>query len=228
MKQVVLRPYYWFLDYVYALRYQLFSIRDHETAVRYRNNGKNVVVLIPGIYENWHFMKPVAKALYDAGYDVHVIDGLGYNRGTVEAMASLVKVYIDENKLTDIVLVTHSKGGLVAKYLLSVNNEPKTIKGAVAINAPFSGSRYAYILPFRSLRIFIPTSPILLTLAKDRIVNDQIVSIYGVFDPHIQGGSHLDGAQNVQLPVYGHFRVLNDSRVHAAIIHNVAALMNLY
>lgn len=225
MKQLILRPYYWFLDYVYALRYQLFSIRDHETAVHYRNSGKDVVVLIPGIYENWHFMKPVAKVLYDAGYDVHVIDGLGYNRGTVETMASLVKDYIDTNKLTNIVLVTHSKGGLVAKYLLSVYNETKVFKGLVAINAPFSGSRYAYILPFRSLRIFIPTSPILLTLAKDRIVNDRIVSIYGIFDPHIPGSSHLEGAQNIQLPVYGHFRVLDDSRVHEAIVKNVAQLM---
>lgn len=218
------KAYYWILDYIYALRYQLLSIFDHEESVHYQHRGQQTVVLIPGIYENWHFMKPIAQSLYDANYDVHVIDGLGYNRGTVEAMAEVVSTYIVTHNLKDVILVSHSKGGLVGKYLLSAYNQKRSIKGLVALNAPFSGSRYAYVLPVRSLRMFIPTSPILTTLAKDRLVNSQIVSIYGIFDPHIPGGSKLEGAHNIQLPTYGHFRTLSDSAVHSTIIDTISRL----
>lgn len=222
MRRSFLNLYYWILDYIYVARYFSLSSIDHESAERYRNENKEPVLLIPGVYENWHFMKPIAKSLYEAGYDIHVINELGNNRGDIEKMAEIVHKYILAHNLTHFVLVTHSKGGLIGKYLLSTYNKNESIKGLIALNAPFSGSRYAYLLPIRSLRIFTPTSPALLALSKDRIVNKKIISIYGKFDPHIPGGSNLEGAQNIQLETYGHFRPLNDPRVHREIIKAIS------
>jgi len=66
-----------------------------------------------------------------------------------------------------------------------------------------------------SLRIFIPNDPTILALTREAAVNPRIVSVYGRFDPHIPGGSRLDGAKNVQLDTGGHFRILAHPRVFA-------------
>ena len=223
--RIILYPFYWFLDYWYVARMQLLSLFIRNNPEKYRNKNGYPILLIPGVYENWRFISPIAKVLFKEGYDVRVIAGLGYNRGTVEAMADVVAEYIQTNKIQNAIIVSHSKGGLIGQYLLSFMKSPYEIKGLVSLNAPFTGSRYAYLLPFRSLRIFIPNSKILKYLALNRTVNNKIISIYGLFDPHIPTGSNLEGAENVQLPIYGHFRVVNDARVHEAILSSIKKIV---
>jgi pimeloyl-ACP methyl ester carboxylesterase len=169
-------------------------------------------------------MKPIARVLYHEGYPVHVIEGLGYNRGTVEAMANVVSTYVQEHNLRDCVIVAHSKGGLIGKQLLVQYEAQKIFRGMVAISAPFAGSRYAQLFPLRSLRMFIPDAPLLRALAKNDRVNARIVSIYPAFDPHIPGGSHLQGARNIQVQMYGHFRIIKDRRMHREIIKGMNKL----
>ncbi len=221
MKKIINNFYYWGLDYLYVARKQLNAFFDHTSLDQYRTKGGQTVILIPGVYESWHFMQPIAKMLSSKGYDVRIIDGLGYNRGSVENMAEIVRTYIAENKLKDIAIVAHSKGGLIGKYLLSIFKGTSTVKVLIALNTPFSGSRYAYLIPHKPLRVFAPTSKLLLTLAEDSEVNNKIVSIYSAFDPHIPGGSKLDGAKNIQLKTYGHFRIMNSPEVHSEIIKNI-------
>jgi len=225
MKQLVTDLYYWALDYLYVTTEQLKSVMSRDNPEQYRVVNGTPVLLIPGVYENWRFMRPVARLLSTKGYDVHIVDGLGYNRGTIEQMGELVASYITEHNLTQVVIVAHSKGGLIGKYVLSKMKASGITLGLIALNTPFSGSRYAYVLPLRTLRVFIPNSKALLLLAKDKVVNSQIVSIYGIFDPHIPGGSKLTGAKNVQLQTYGHFRIMNSPDVHAAILENISLLM---
>lgn len=221
MKNLFIYGYYWFLDYVYVTKEQIASIFSRSSPDKYRTSGGSPVLLIPGVYENWRFMHSIALLLFNHGYDVHILDGLGYNRGSVEDMSTIVTSYIREHALSNVVLVTHSKGGLIGKLVLSTMAEKGFVKGLVAINAPFSGSKYAYVLPLRSLRIFIPNSKILVSLAQDTLINKFIVSIYGKFDPHIPNGSKLDGAKNIQLDTYGHFRVLNDPYVCKAVLESI-------
>ena len=94
----------------------------------------------------------------------------------------------------------------------------------VALNTPFGGSVYAYLLPLASLRMFAPTSALLTLLSKDEAANRRIYSIYGIFDPHIPGGSFLKGATNIRLPTYGHFRIIKDRKVHEALLDAVKTL----
>lgn len=224
VKQVFTNFYYWVLDYVYVAQKWIGSLFDQTDPDHYRRKGAPSIILIPGIYENWHFMKPVIEILFANNYDVHVIDRLKYNRGTVEDMAAIVDAYITQHDIANVVLVTHSKGGLIGKYLLVTHNTNGYIKGLIALHAPFSGSRYAYLSPLKSLRSFTPHSKILTMLAKDTIANKNIISLYGIFDPHIPGGSSLDGARNIKLPTYGHFRTLNDPRVHATILQCIQSI----
>ncbi|MFI7482937.1 esterase/lipase family protein [Kocuria sp. M1R5S2] len=217
----------WALDYAYALRWQAAGALGRWDPAHYRapgDHGGPRVVLIPGIYESWTFMLPVAGLLREHGHDVHVVEDLGFNTGTIEEMAARVDRYVRAQGIESCVLVAHSKGGLIGKHLLAHHNARTVIHGLVAVNTPFSGSALARLLPLRTVRVFLPRSPELSALSTHRAVNRDIVSVYGRFDPHIPGGSRLDGARNVQLDVRGHFRPLNDPGVHRAILDGIGSL----
>lgn len=215
--------FYWVLDYLYVARVLLLSPFRRTPPEHYLHDSgdKPAIILIPGIYESWYFMKSIADALAIAGYAVHVVDGLGYNRGTVEDMAVVISEYIHRHGLADCIIVAHSKGGLIGKQVLMHHNEHGPIKGLVALNTPFSGSPYARLVPLNSVRVFVPGSDTLARLGQDQAANQKITSIYGRFDPHIPGGSFLEGARNVQLSTYGHFRILNDRRIQKAVVEAV-------
>jgi hypothetical protein len=203
---------FWFLDYVFAVRWQVRGMLDRTDPKRYLDGDKVPIVLLPGIWETWHFLRPLAEHLHAAGHPVHVLAALGWNGGTVDGASSLVQTYLREQDLADAVLVAHSKGGLIGKWTMLFGDPDRRILRMVAIVTPFSGSRYAPYLPLASLRAFSPKDPTTVRLGADHAVNDRITSIYGVFDPHIPGGSALPGATNIQLPVTGHFRILADPR----------------
>jgi len=216
----------WGRDYVYATRRQASGLvrRSNPKAYRQSDTAKPSVLLLPGIYETWAFMRPVAKLLRAQGYDVHAVVDLGHNGGTIEDMAALVDAYVRREALDRCILVAHSKGGLIGKLLLTRHNAGGTIQGLVTLNTPFQGSPLARLLPLPAIRLFLPNSPELADLGANHQVNQNIVSIYGRFDPHIPGGSHLEGAHNVQLGTRGHFLPLSDTRAHSAILDGIRLL----
>lgn len=210
----------WLVDYLYAGYWQVRAILkpgSRRDLLDGADPYAGPVVLIPGIWETWEFLIPVAEHLHRAGHPVHTISGIGYNRGTIAAMSALVSAYLTEADLHGVILLTHSKGGLIGKHVMSASPEASRVERMIAISAPFSGSIYARYAPIRSLRTFSPRDADLLTLAANLSVNARIVSIYSSFDPHIPGGSHLPGAANVKLATMGHFRLLNDPSLLNAV-----------
>ncbi|HEY0375229.1 MAG TPA: alpha/beta hydrolase [Amnibacterium sp.] len=208
----------WALDYRYAVVHQVEAVLDRTDPARYRIGGtRRPVVVLPGIWETWHFLKPMIEHLHDAGHPVHVLAELGWNGGSVDAAAELAVHHLRDHDLTDVMLVAHSKGGLIGKATMLDAVEGRRVDAMAAISTPFSGSVYARYAPIRSIRAFSPRDPTTLRLAANRAVNARITSIYGEFDPHIPGGSELPGATNVRVPVGGHFRILADDRTLSAL-----------
>lgn len=223
------RGWAWALDYAYVGYWQAHGFLFRVDPAQYLTPppdappGKVPVLLIPGIYETWQFMRPVARHLHLAGHPVHVVQKLGYNRGTVEQMARMAAAYLEEFDLTDVVVVAHSKGGLIGKFLMTMPDAGARITRLVAVNTPFSGSIYAEFFLLPSIRAFSPRNRTLRTLRAKLDLNSRITSIYGRFDPHIPGGSHVEGARNVQLDTMGHFRPIADERVLREIDRALAA-----
>lgn len=213
------RGWAWMLDYAYVGFWQAQGFVFRIDPDRYLTPpedapaGKLPVLLIPGIYENWQFMRPIARYLHRAGHPVHVVEKLGYNLGTVEDMARVAGNFLEEKDLTDVVVVAHSKGGLIGKFLMTMPDAGPRISRLVAVNTPFSGSIYASFFILPSIRAFSPRNPTLRALRSKSDLNSRITSIYGRFDPHIPGGSFVEGARNVQLETMGHFRPIADKRV---------------
>jgi triacylglycerol lipase len=175
------------------------------------------VILVPGVYENWQFLRPLAEALSAKGHPVHTVAPLGYNRGRIDRMALLVQQYLVEQDLSGAVVVAHSKGGLIGKQLMLLPEGGRRVDRMVAVNTPFSGSVYANFFVLPSIRAFSPRNKFLRRLQESSDVNARITSVYSRFDPHIPGGSYLPGARNIQLETMGHFRPIGDRRLLAVL-----------
>lgn len=217
----------WLLDYLYVAYWQIHALlfpADHRRFLKGTRPGAAPVVLIPGIWETWQFLHPIAERLHAAGHPVHRVKGFGYNHGRVPDMAQVVARYLEEHDLRGVLLVAHSKGGLIGKYLMSTSEQAWRVERMTAINTPFSGSAYARYVPVRRLRDFSPRNAGLLRLAEDQEVNRHIASVYSVFDPHIPEGSYLEGAVNIQLEAMGHFRPIGDPRLLEVVEGQVTGL----
>ena len=203
----------WMQDYWYVTYWLTRALIGRGTPDQFlqpRTGPKPPILLIPGVYESWRFLQPLADHLYRAGHPVHVLDKLGYNTGAIPAMADIVGEYLQRLDLKDVTIVAHSKGGLIAKYVLAEPGTFDRVNRVIAINTPFAGSKYAYLFLVRSVRMFTPRGPLIRQLQANLIVNSKISSLYSVFDPHIPETSHLPGAENIVLPTIGHFRPIGD------------------
>lgn len=208
---------WWTADYVYAVVWQVRATFNTTDPATFHSGHRTPIVVVPGIWESWKFMQPLITSLHDRGHPVHVVEPLRLNGRPVIDAAGHIDRYLDDHDLEDALLVAHSKGGLIGKYVMVHGRAASRLRGMVAVAAPFSGSLYARYLLVPSLRIFSPTNKIIRALTLEQSVNSRIVSVFGLFDPHIPGGSRLDGAKNVRLETGGHFRVLAHPRVVAEI-----------
>ena len=204
------------VDYAWAYRLRLSSLRARDPS-RLAGGTRRPVLLLPGVYETWHFLEAVGEHLGALGHPVHVVPTFGRNLRPIAEMAALAGDYLEANDLTDIAIVAHSKGGLIGKTLMLGTSHGSRIASMVAITTPFAGSDYAHLVPIRTLREFVPTHDTIVSLASNAEVNARITSIYSSWDPIIPNGSVLEGAVNIELPVTGHFRILNRPDLLAAV-----------
>ncbi|SFR68057.1 hypothetical protein SAMN05428970_0332 [Agromyces sp. CF514] len=224
------------LDELYAGSRQLALLGGSRRARSWRHgdDGLPQVVLLPGVYEHWTFMRPLGNALNRAGHRVRVVRGLSMNRLPIATTAAraVAALAAEPAPPAGRVFVAHSKGGLVAKHVLMDQERAEAagappdvgVLGAVTICTPFAGSRYARMFVNRTMRDLIPEDETIVLLGGTASVNARIVSVFGLFDPHVPEGSVLEGATNVQVQAAGHFRILKAPEAAAAVVEGIALL----
>jgi pimeloyl-ACP methyl ester carboxylesterase len=236
---------WWILDELTALAMQLATPFRMRPPARYRRGdpGLPTVVLLPGVYEHWSFLRSIADELSRAGHRITVVRGLGPNRrpvaDTSERIArALARVPAPR---AGRIIVSHSKGGLIAKHLLlgdesgeggeggrrpgSVRGPGLGLLGIVTVCTPFAGSSRARIFLDPSIRAFLPDDETIVQLGAAASVNGRIVSVFGTYDPHVPSGSVLEGATNIRVPVAGHFRILLARETRRAVRDGVGMLV---
>ena len=206
----------WALDYLDAAALHVRAVAGGwRVPAHYAHGepGKPTIVLIPGVYERWNFLKPIADRLWEDGHPISIVHGLGYNLRPIVDTSDRLAAALSRVRANPAgrIIVAHSKGGLVGKHLMLSRREDLGVRGLVAVCTPFAGSRYAKYVLGQTLRAFSPTNDTIVLLGRNSSVNAEIVSIFGPFDPHVPDGSVLVGATNVQLPVSGHFRILHSA-----------------
>lgn len=208
-------------DYPNALRIRVAGLRGGPIPADYATGAERPVLLLPGIYETWHFLRPAADVLHADGHPVHVVDGIGRNGRPVPWVADQVRRLLVARALREVVIVAHSKGGIVGKHLLvdelAQPDAERRIAHLIAIASPFAGSSMARLAPVGGLRAFLPGDALLGRLAAERAADARITSIAPRVDPHIPEGSRLEGAENIEIDTIGHFRVLTDPRTLDAV-----------
>ena len=169
------------------------------------------------------FLKAIADPLSLKGHPIYTLEHLGYNTKTIHHSAKLIRELIDNEKLQNVVIIAHSKGGLIGKHILAFNNLDGKIKKLIAIATPFGGSHAAKLIPHKPAKELHPKSEIIKTLQAIKNVNSKIVSIFGVFDNHVWPRSScvLDGAKNIETNAYGHHKILFNKKVRDIIITEV-------
>ncbi len=176
------------------------------------------LVLLPGIWERWQYLVPLARALHAYGHPVHLIPALGSNGGALDPAAAVVVRFLAEHELSGVILVGHSKGGLIGKLVMLDPAAGARVRGMVALGTPFGGSSLARSIFRRTpLGVFSPKARAITDLSARRDVNARIVSLLPTHDQVIPEGSRLEGARNVTLDVAGHFRPMRDHTVHETI-----------
>jgi hypothetical protein len=216
-----LRPAVRAADYAWIVAAQLrAAVRPPDPAAWWAGD-RVPVILLPGVYETWGVLTDLARALHAAGHPVGTVPTLGRNAAGLVESAGLVGDRLRQLGADQVLLVAHSKGGLIGRLLLADPVAGAPILGMVALNTPFAGSGLARWFPARAIRELAPDHPQLRAAAAERAVPARIVSLYAPFDPHVPEGSVLPGARNVPLPVDGHFSPLGDARVHRLVVANL-------
>jgi len=172
------------------------------------------VLLIPGVFESWLYLRAIGERLAARGHPVHRVAELGLTHRPIDRAARLLGDYVVERGLRDVVLVTHSKGGLIGKAMLLADADAaatpreRRLERLITVNTPFRGTPVARwgLGPWREFR---PEAAIIRSLGARTEVNDRITSLVSAVDQYVPRAiAHLDGAENVVLDRVGHFRVL--------------------
>jgi pimeloyl-ACP methyl ester carboxylesterase len=206
------------------------------------------VVLIPGVLGKWGFMKHLGDQISLLGHPVYVIPKLGYNVFSIPTSAQKLKVVIAhvfpslghtipkvqkgaehvkallaKENLKGVVLVAHSKGGLIGKYFLAHYNSDQRVLGMVAVATPFTGSRLAKFIPITAIKEMQTDSKIIHDLEAHTKANQSIISIIPEYDNHVwaEKGSFLAGAQNIEVLVHGHHKALFDKQVIDLVLKSI-------
>ena len=187
------------------------------------------VVLLPGIWEPWRFLLPLARRLHAHGHPVHPLPGLGWNGRPLDE--SLARAHRDLERLASgglrhAVLVAHSKGGLIGALLLAAREDAgdgrpalPRLDGLVAIGTPFAGSSLAVPAVRRTpLGMFEPDGQDVRRIAELTGVTDRLVSLGSAWDEMIPQGTRVTGATNLTLPATGHFLPV-DAAATARVVH---------
>ncbi len=211
--------FYWMLDCCHlvkrsAVMYLFFAPPKHHLGHIVKN--KNPVVIIPGILGRWSFMRPLVNALSLDGHPIYVVKNLKNNLINIPASAKIVGEFIKEHNLKNAILLTYSKGGLIARYLIEYHASKDKVVGVIAIATPFSGSSMAKLIPQKAFLELLPDSFIIKKLQSNKQYNNKIISIIPFYDNLIwaEKGSWLDGAlQNIKVGVSGHHKILSDKEV---------------
>ncbi len=213
---------HWIIDYAYRVRgeVQMYRYRKVPTHFPISKQRKSPIIFLSGFTLRWGFLKHLADQLSLDDYPVYVVQELKNNIGDIPKSAAKVKTIMDINNLKNVIIIGHSKGGLIGKYLLIHHNQDNQIKTVIAIASPFSGTTLARKIPFPSFKEVADKSKMIKEMATNNKVNSKIISVFPAFDNHVwpQGSSFLQGAKNVELKVKGHHRIVFDKGTQQVII----------
>lgn len=205
-------------EYVQMEWLQVLSWFYPDPPQEWKNGTKGDIILIPGFYEPWTFFRFLGYRLNEKGYRIRTIPGL-HGRMSVAEAAVEVEGFMAKEGLTDVVLLSHCKGGLVAKYCMDQLDHANRVARSVSLSTPYGGTRIGH-LRILGLGEMMPSSRLIREMMHFSSNNHKILQLYVAVDNHVLPNANLvlAGAQNIRIDCVGHTRILEDERTYEAII----------
>ncbi len=186
------------------------------------------IILVHGFGHNqtaWLWMR---KRLKRAGLGPIYSLSLKGRRGPIqrysEQLQTLVAQVAEETGQSNIVLIGHSMGGVVASFYAEYLALPGTVSHVITLSSPLNGTRAASLLSSASCRQIRPGSHLIKDLAKRIEANQSIryCHITSQLDnfllPHQSGLIGADAAHQRILPAHGHTMLLYSPTVAMQVI----------
>jgi len=190
------------------------------------------VIVVHGYFSNRGTVSAIARALDAAGVGPVFVPSLPAIVAPIETFAAhlerVVREVTESTGQPRAILVCHSMGGLMARAYLRANGAGR-VAGIVTLGSPHHGTVLAAIGAGHNGRQMRIGSEFLRDLARSEGGSGPgcpALSVYTVHDNLVapQESSRLDWARNVAICGVGHLAMLVDSRVHRAILEEVARL----
>lgn len=206
-------------EYALITKRRLQSLFISQPPTKWQKGERGIVYILQGLGEHFIFFTTIARALNERGFRIELISNLNSLR-PVKEIAGLVVEDLKLKKIDSLFFLSHSKGGLVAKFIL--DNYPKInskVIKSISIASPYGGSVLGYFR-YLSAGELVPHSLLMTELASRTDNNHKIVALYPKKDNHVIPNSNLllKGAKNICLPTIGHTLILEDPRTIEIII----------
>ena len=176
-------------------------------------SSKINIVFLPGFFtkRTQYIYGGLADALSDHGYKIYFIPSLGYNLKDIRTSARIVRDFMDENNLKNVVLFGHSKGGIIGKYILQHFNQDGRVLNLIAIGTPFAGLSFANYLLLKRFNEFGSHGKFIRDLTLYTKDNNKIYSIIQSKDSIIKDNKDMEikGGNNIFLKTEGHIKSIN-------------------
>jgi hypothetical protein len=202
-------------DYLWVIWFKLESLWTTPPA-SWQSGSKGDVVIIPGFFGSWNFLRQVGDHFNHLGFRIWTIPQLGLNLSSLENSVQIVKNFLVTHHITQPIFISHSKGGLIAKSLLY--DDSIQTKYCISFSTPYQGTYLGYFY-FGHANEFIPNSTALNKLASHSTRNSRIWALYSRLDNFVLPNKYLalPGAHNIQLDIVGHTRILTSAKTLATI-----------
>ncbi|BDZ50075.1 hypothetical protein GCM10025867_23160 [Frondihabitans sucicola] len=87
-------------DYAFVWRAHLRSLLGNASVPkRYREGDRAPILLLPGVYESWRYLRWFGDRLNELGHPVVVVPGLAHNRKPIAATAVVAQAILDAHDL---------------------------------------------------------------------------------------------------------------------------------
>ena len=103
---------------------------------------KGNVILIPGFQETYLSLYFVANYLNANGYKIHIIQNFN-SLAKIEQSFRKLEEFILKISHDDLILLSHSKGGLIAKHFLDNSSATTKVAVSISIATPYMGTYIA-------------------------------------------------------------------------------------
>ncbi|SRR5258708_7023210 len=185
--------------------------------------GNRNIILIPGFTGTWKYLEDLGNFFNKNGFKIHTISDIEPNIYKIKYSVEKTKNYILQNKLDGVILIAHSKGGIISRYLLNDKEIENKIKKVINISVPNKGSILG-LYSFNNAHELIPWSRIIQDLRNQKEELKKVLNIYGVFDNVIipNKSLYLENAENIKTNIIGHVKTVKSPKIWRIILEKIS------